>query len=220
MSPTQPTRSQSSHSNRGIAMQPNHTQSPLSNQGITMHSSSALTITAAAPADRPSGIRLRTPRPVESGTEPTELRASQVDGVARSEIAWFFERELGGPISAAEAQITAWLSALSPAQQQTLALRYESMDCPAALEERLGGGFALGLSLAAAGHWRPAGRRRDSFERQATHQLEAAVAQHGDKVLRQIERRAEWDFASALHAYARARGRAPSVLPVTAREVP
>jgi hypothetical protein len=42
--------------------------------------------------------------------------------------------------------------------------------------------------------------------------LRAAVLERGPRALRHLTRRAEWDFATALRAYAKARGRAPSVL--------
>jgi len=73
-------------------------------------------------------------------------------------------------------------------------------------------GYALVLSNAAASSWRPTGRRSFVRERAASEQLRAAVYDHGPRALRHLTRRAEWDFATALRAYAKARGRAPSAL--------
>jgi hypothetical protein len=85
------------------------------------------------------------------------------------------------------------------------------MPCPASLEAHWGqGGYALALSLACASLWRPQGTPPLAG---ASDQLEAAAEQHGDRVLDHIKRRAEWDFTSALSAYAS--GRAPSVIPVS-----
>jgi hypothetical protein len=164
---------------------------------------------------RPSGIRLRAPRPTQARTVPTELRASEVTAVARREIEWFFTTDATDSASdSAPARIEGWLRALSHAEQQTLALGHEPLPCPPSLAVHCGEGFALVLSLAFAGHWRPNGYPRHAAERAASHQLAAAVTEHGPGILAHIQRRAEWDVTSAVAAYVRARGRVPSVLPV------
>jgi hypothetical protein len=201
----QPTHavSTTTHSNRGIAMQPTKTLSTVS---------SVLPVTD----ERPSGIRFVTKtRPAVAPR--TELLASQVHSVALAEIAWFFTRDTSDETSErAAARIYWWLRTLDPSEQQTLALRYEAMPCPKSLERHWGnGGYALALSLACASLWRPQGTPRHSLEREASDQLEAAVEKHGDRVLEHIKRRAEWDFTDALSAYAHARGRVPSVIPVS-----
>jgi hypothetical protein len=73
-------------------------------------------------------------------------------------------------------------------------------------------GYALVLSRAAT-MWRRSGCRTYPAEQTSNEQLRAAVLVHGPRALRHLTRRAEWDFATALRAYAKARGRAPSVLP-------
>jgi hypothetical protein len=155
----------------------------------------------------------RTAMPTETTTQVTTLRASQVDAVAEEEIHWFFTCTDNDQRSAeARAIIDSWLGAVDPADQQALALRYEPMPSPPALEEEWQDGFALALSLAAT-QWRPNGLPRPALERLASDQLEDAVRRHGKGVLRGIARRADWDFSTAVRAYAKVRGRAPSVLP-------
>lgn len=142
------------------------------------------------------------------------LRASQVDSVAVDEIAWFFTSTDTDSASAeARALIESWLGTLEPADQQALALRYDPLPCPPSLEDEWHEGFALALSLASAARWRPVGLPCPAVERLASEQLEDAVRRHGPGVLRGIQRRADWAFATATRAYAKARGRAPSALP-------
>jgi hypothetical protein len=169
-----------------------------------------------ATPDQSSQFRLRTSRTVESPVQQRSLFASQVDNVARREVEWFFASDAATDAASqdARARIAAWLGALSYAEQQTLALRYDPFPCPYSLEEHFEeGGFALALSLAFAGTWRPCGHPRHTKERVASDHLEAAVQQHGPRILRHLKRRAQADFDAALRAYAHARGRAPSVLP-------
>jgi len=175
---------------------------------MTQH---AFDIHVPSESDRPSGIRLRAVRetPTRRAHHQCELRASQVDAVARREIE-FFHTSPKQP-SAARACIEGWIHTLTSKEQQALALRYDPTPWPKSLEGEWQEGFALALSLAAT-QWRTDGPADAAAEREASEQLEGAVAQHGPEVLRHIEKRAEWDFETAVRAYARARGRAPSVL--------
>jgi len=220
MKPSHTALSSFTHANRGIAMPPSHTAVSSfthANRGIAMQTSTLSTLSPVSTikGERPSGLRLRAERPVAPAARPTELHASQVDAVARREIEWFFTSAATDAASdGARARIYAWIHTLGRPEQETLALRYDPMPCPTSLEEHWGdGGFALGLSLAFAGPWRPYGRPRHSLEREASDQLEEAVKQHGPGVLDHIKCRAEWDLAAALGAYADARGRVPSVIP-------
>ena len=111
--------------------------------------------------------------------------------------------------------IASWIARLAPDDQQALALYYEPEPWPESiLEEGLdfANGYALVLSRASAAVWRRNGRRRYAAEQTSNEQLRAAVLERGPRALRHLTRRAEWDFAAALRAYAKTRGRAPSVL--------
>jgi hypothetical protein len=143
------------------------------------------------------------------------LRASQADHVAAEEIEFFFtnDSEDGASVQA-RAIIANWIAELATQHQEALALYYEPEPWPdSILDEGLdyASGYALVLSRAASA-WRPNRRRRFAAEQIANEQLRAAVFERGPRALRYLTRRAEWDFATALRAYAKTRGRAPSVL--------
>jgi len=144
------------------------------------------------------------------------LRASQVNQVAADEIAFFFTCDSDDEASVqALAVIAGLIARLAPADQQALALYYEPEPWPESiLEEGLdfANGYALVLSRASAAVWRRNGRRRYAAEQTSNEQLRAAVFERGPRALRHLTRRAEWDFAAALRAYANTRGRAPSVV--------
>jgi hypothetical protein len=148
------------------------------------------------------------------------LRASEVDHVAAEEIEFFFtsdadDNDVDVDAVRARAIIASWIAELAPGDAETLALYYEPEPWPESIRgEGLDytSGYALVLSRASASPWRPYRRRRFAAERIASEQLGAAVLERGPRALRHLTRRAEWDFATALRAYAKARGRAPSVL--------
>jgi hypothetical protein len=147
--------------------------------------------------------------------EEVLLRASQVDNVAAEEIEFFFACNADDEASVrARVTIAGWIGELALPDQRALALYYEPEPWPASiLEEGLDftRGYALVLSRAAT-KWRRNGRRSYPAEQTSNEQLRAAVLVHGPRALRHLTRRAEWDFATALRAYAKARGRTPSVL--------
>jgi hypothetical protein len=155
-------------------------------------------------------------RPLAMPEEVTPLRASQVDNVAAEEIEFFFACDSDDDASVhARTVIASWIDELAPRDQQALALYYEPEPWPESiLDEGLdyASGYALVLSRAAT-MWRRSGRRSYPAEQTSNEQLRAAVFAHGPRALRHLTRRAEWDFATALRAYAKARGRTPSVLP-------
>ena len=144
-----------------------------------------------------------------------ELRASQLVNVAADEIAWFYTSYDNGPSSLlARSTIEGWLATLDPAVRRTLALRFDVAPWPEDLQdEGLQSGFALAVSLVTTAKWNAKSGPRNGLHRRAGEHLEAAVRERGIEVMRDIGRRADWDFASAIRAYANARGRAPSVLP-------
>jgi len=164
----------------------------------------------------------RTEQPAPSARtlpeEDTLLRASQVDPIAAQEIDFFFTRDPDAnddDVVRARGIIASWISELGPGDQEALALYYEPEPWPESiLEEGLDytNGYALVLSRAAT-MWRRDGRRSYPAEQTANEQLRASVLVRGPRALRHLTRRAEWDFASAIRAYATTRGRAPSVLP-------
>ena len=143
------------------------------------------------------------------------LRASQVDHVAMEEIEFFFTSDPDDDAAQARAVIASWIAELDPRDKEALALYYEPEPWPESiLDEGLdySSGYALVLSRASASAWRPNRRRRFAAEQMANEQLRAAVLERGPRALRHLTRRAEWDFAAALRAYSKTRGRAPSVL--------
>jgi hypothetical protein len=144
------------------------------------------------------------------------LRASQVDSVAAEEIEFFFTSDADHDACVqARAVIASWIAELAHRDKEALALYYEPEPWPESiLNERLdySSGYALVLSRASASTWRPHRRRHFAAEQIANEQLRAAVFECGPRALRHLTRRAEWDFATALRAYAKTRGRAPSVL--------
>jgi hypothetical protein len=144
------------------------------------------------------------------------LHASQVDYVAAEEVEFFFASDPEDRASIqARAVIASWIAELDPRDKEALALYYEPEPWPESiLDEGLdySSGYALVLSRASASAWRPHRRRRFAAEQMANEQLRAAVLERGPRALRHLTRRAEWDFAAALRAYSKTRGRAPSVL--------
>jgi hypothetical protein len=148
-----------------------------------------------------------------------------VNHVAAQEIEFFFATDHdaanddGADVddaAPARAAIASWIAELAPRDQQALELYYEREPWPESIREEgldYESGYALVLACASASSWRPQGRRRYAAEQAQSEQLCAAVLHHGPGALRHLTRRAEWDFATALRAYAKTRGRAPSVLP-------
>ncbi len=147
-----------------------------------------------------------------------ELRASQLMTVAAEEVAWFYTSYDNAPSARlARSTIEGWLVALDPAERRTLALRFDVSPWPEDLrDEGLGSGFALAVNLISTAPWHPKSGPRSGLHRRAGESLAAVVREKGIGVMRDIGRRADWDFAAAVRAYARARGRAPSVLPRSA----
>jgi hypothetical protein len=74
-------------------------------------------------------------------------------------------------------------------------------------------GFALAVHLVTTAPWNDRSGPRKGRHSRAVKHLEAAVRTHGIGVMRDIGRRADWDFAAAVRAYAKAPGRSSSVLP-------
>jgi hypothetical protein len=199
---------------------PNQLEATMNTKSIRTDSISTAIV---ANFDRPSGVRLTPSRtsetrsPVDPPAEQPELLlASQVDHVAAEEIEFFFTGDADNDACVrARAVIASWIAELAPRDQEALALYYEPEPWPASiLEEGLDytSGYALVLSRASAYVWRRNGRRSYAAEQTANQQLRAAVLVSGPRALRYLTRRAEWDFATALRAYAKTRGRAPSVL--------
>ena len=191
----------------------------------TMHAALALTAVKTIPtltlvpdvaANSNAATPQRAPRPLLPAEEVTLLRASQVDQVAAEEIEFFFTGDSDDDASVqARAVIASWITELAPRDQEALALYYEPEPWPESiLEEGLDytSGYALVLSRASAFVLRRNGCRSYTAEGSANQQLRAAVLERGPRALRHLTRRAEWDFAAALRAYAKTRGRAPSVL--------
>jgi hypothetical protein len=163
---------------------------------------------------RPSHIRsLRPVRAVEPD-HADELRASQLFSVAAAEIQWFFtSTDTEGPALQARAIIEGWLNALDSSARRTLALRFDPTPWPERMQaEGLDSGYALVVSLVSTAPWHAESGPHQKLHRRASDQLEAAVRQRGISVMRGVSRRADWDFADAVRAYAKARGRVPSVL--------
>jgi hypothetical protein len=179
----------------------------------TTHDTNSTTTRKPMPAETTTHQTSRRHFTIRHDDHDDALRASQVDSVAVDEIAWLFTCSDDDVASvAARAVIDARLATLDPADQQALALRYDPLPCPPSLKDEWHEGFALALSLASAARWRPVGLPCPAVERLASEQLADAVRRHGPGVLRGIRRRADWAFATAMRAYAKARGRAPSAL--------
>lgn len=144
-----------------------------------------------------------------------ELRASQLVNVAADEIAWFYTSYDNAPASRlARSIIEGWIATLDPAVRRVLALRFDVAPWAEDLQdEGLRSGFALAVNLVTTGTWGATSGPRNGAHRRAGELLEAAIREKGVGVLRDIGRRADWDFAAAVRAYAKARGRSPSVLP-------
>jgi hypothetical protein len=177
-----------------------------------------LTLVPSVPDHSNSATPRHAHRPIAPAEDVTLLRASQVDQVAAEEIAFFFTRDSDEDHACVQARavIASWIAELAPRDQEALALYYEPEPWPESiLEEGLDytSGYTLVLSRAAASAWRRSGRRTYPIEQTANQQLRAAVFERGPRALRHLTRRAEWDFATAIRAYAKTRGRAPSVLP-------
>jgi hypothetical protein len=204
------------------------TPNPLVTPESTMQAALALNTVKTIPTltlvhaahEHSSDAPQRAPRRAIAPAEVVDLllRASQVDQVAAEEIAFFFTRNSDDDAASvrSRAVIASWIAELTPRDQEALALYYEPEPWPESIvEEGLDytSGYALVLSRASASVWRRHGRRRYTAEQTANQQLRAAVLERGPCALRHLTRRAEWDFATALRAYAKTRGRAPSVLP-------
>jgi hypothetical protein len=144
------------------------------------------------------------------------LRASRVDHVAAEEIEFFFTGDSHDYSTVQPRSVIAsWIAELAPRDQEALALYYEPEPWPESILDEgvdYSSGYTLVLSRASASAWRPHRRRRFAAEQIANEQLRAVVLERGPRALRHLTRRAEWDFATALRAYAKTRGRAPSVL--------
>jgi hypothetical protein len=183
----------------------------------TPNTTSTLTLVDCVPANSNATTAPPSRRPPVELEELRPLRPSQVDYVAAQEIEFFFTTDPDvedADAAVARAVIGSWVAELAPRDQDALALYYEPEPWPESiLEEGLDyeSGFALVLSNAATA-WRPDGIRRYAREQAASDQLCAAVMAQGPRALRYLTRRAEWDYATALRAYAKTRGRAPSVL--------
>lgn len=178
---------------------------------------------ATAPANSNAAPPERARRGVGGVEELPLLRPSQVHHVAAQEVEFFFASDHGldtdpdadPEATRARAVIASRIAELDPRDQEALALYYDPEPWPESiLEEGLDyqSGYALVLSRASASPWRAHGKRRYTDEQAASEQLRAAVFDHGPRALRHLARRAEWDFATALRAYEKARGRAPSAL--------
>jgi hypothetical protein len=181
----------------------------------TVKTTPTLTLVRSVPLASSAARAPRAPGPIAPDAV-TLLRASQVAHVAAKEIEFFFTRDSDDDASLrARAVIGSWIAALAPGHQTALALYYEPEPWPESiLEEGVDytSGYALVLSRASASVWRRNGRRSYTTEQTANHQLRVAVRVRGPRALRHLTRRAEWDFATALRAYAKTRGRRPSVL--------
>jgi hypothetical protein len=186
----------------------------------TVKTTPTLTLVRTVPVSSSAPAAFRATRQSALPEEVTLLRASQVDQVAAEEIEFFFASDSDDDASVrARATIASWIGEIAPGDQEALALYYEPEPWPESiLEEGLDytSGYALVLSRAASA-WRRHGRRSYPSEQTANEQLRASVLARGPRALRHLTRRAEWDFASAIRAYAKTRGRAPSVLPRQAR---
>jgi len=144
-----------------------------------------------------------------------ELRASQLVNVAAEEVAWFYTSYDNAPSALlARSTIGGWLGTLDPAVRRVLALRFDVAPWAEDLqEEGLKSGFALAVNLVSTAKWGAKSGPRNGVHRRAGEHLETAIREKGIGVIRDIGRRADWDFAAAVRAYAKARGRSPSVLP-------
>jgi hypothetical protein len=184
----------------------------------TANTTPTLTLVHYVPANSNATTAQPARRPPVELEELRLLRPSQVHHVAAQEIEFFFTtdpdaEDADGAL--AHAVIASWMAELTPCDQEALALYYEPEPWPESiLDEGLDytSGYALVLSRASASVWRRNGRRSYTAEQTANQQLRAAVLERGPRALRHLTRRAEWDYATALRAYAKARGRAPSVL--------
>jgi hypothetical protein len=190
---------------------------------LTTKKPDRITLVPHAPANTNAGTPPRTPRPPVEAEELPLLRPSEVNHVASEEISFFFAADPAGHDAAdqdggaaeARAIIAGWIAELAPCDQEALALYHEPEPWPESVREEgldYESGYALVLACASASQWRPRGKRSYAAEQAANEQLRAAVFQHGPRALRHLTRRAEWDFATALCAYIRVRGRAPRVL--------
>jgi hypothetical protein len=144
-----------------------------------------------------------------------ELRASQLANVASEELEWFFtSTDTDGAAVQARAVIEGWIGALDPAEQRALALRFDPEPWSDAMRAAgLESGYVLALSLTTTAPWHSHSRPHQGPHRRASEHMELAVQTRGISVLRGISRRADWDYATAVRAYATSRGRCASVLP-------
>jgi len=144
-----------------------------------------------------------------------EVRASQLVNIAADEVAWFYTSYDNAPASRlARSIIAGRLATLDPAVRRVLPLRFDVAPWAEDLQdEGLKSGFALAVNLVTTAPWGAKSGPRNGVHRRAGEHLEAAIREKGIGVMRDIGRRADWDFAAAVRAYAKARGRSPSVLP-------
>jgi hypothetical protein len=178
---------------------------------------SANTHDSTFPATRKTKIMRTDPKTRRLTVHPAraeELRASQLVNVAGDEIAWFYTSYDNAPAARlARATIEGWLAQLEPAVRRTLSLRFDVSRWSEDVEdEGLKSGFALAVHLVSTTRWHAKSGPRSGVHKRSGEHLEAAVRERGVGVLRDLGRRADWDFASAVRAYAKARGRAPSAL--------
>jgi hypothetical protein len=171
-------------------------------------------INAHQTSTRPSTLRSVRIQHTEAEHE-AQIRASQRVNVAADEIAWFYTSYDNAPASQlARSIIEGWLGELDPAARRVLALRFDVSPWAEDLQKKgLRSGFALAVNLVSTAKWDRKSGPRNGRHRRAGEHLEAAVRTKGMGVMRDIGRRADWDFASAVRAYATVRGRAASVLP-------
>jgi hypothetical protein len=192
----------------------------MNTQSIHTDSISTALVTSS---DRPSGIRLTATRASETSLPlnppaelPEPLRASQVEAVAADEIDWLYENvddETDPDCVHARAHIEGWLGKLSLEHKAAIALHFDPTPWPEELPGHGEDSFALILHTLCPSSPRdllcysPA-----QLERRARRRLEIRLESEGPRALTGLIRRARWKFAEAVRAYAKARGRVPSVV--------
>jgi hypothetical protein len=159
---------------------------------------------------------------IELDTSPGSTRrrpfllASQVSDVAEKELDFFFAQDGDDDASVLARRVIAnRIATLSDRDQDALSLYFDPEPWPESIRREgvdYRRGYALVLAHASPYERWPDGPQRQTYLRQVSLQLLAAVETHGPRVLCHLTRRSEWTFAAALRAYVKARGRAPSVL--------
>jgi len=140
------------------------------------------------------------------------LLASQVNGVAEKEVELFFSKLHAGASGDAREAVARRIATLSEHDRDALSLYFDPEPWPESMRRQgvdYPRGYALVLAHAAPYKRWPDVPQRRAYLRRASVQLEAAVAEHGPRVLDHLVRRAEWNFAAAMRAYVGARGRVP-----------